>query len=267
MAAEVAYALAFDLQASLQYFDEDEVLISVDARSDEPEKVDLRKRYVRVYESDRAFVRRVLTAVHEHLDGLAERGRERERQLVVLFDIDQTLGSRKGKPGESATLLRPSAAPLMERLQALGVVQGIITTRGISDLESNLSDDNHLKRIAPYLEDSRLTAAEMERYQHSAATSDNDEVDEDTFLGFAHLLGPDLAEVDAFRAVRDEKGKPLPAKDLDKLLQLADTLADDEADGQVDAEFLVIDDRDYAGLLRTDRLTGVHLAESERAHF
>src|SRR3954462_8454606 len=108
IAGEVAYALAFDWQNTLEYFDADRVLMAADARDDDATKVDQRKRFLRVFESERQFVSAVWTAAGPLLEN---------ETLVVLFDIDETLGSRRVRAGESATLIRPSAAPLMRALR------------------------------------------------------------------------------------------------------------------------------------------------------
>src|SRR3954469_21991232 len=152
IAGEVAYALAFDWQNTLEYFDADKVLMAADARDDDATKVDQRKRFLRVFESERQFVCAVWSAAGPLLEF---------EQLVVLFDIDQTLGSRKGRTGESATLIRPSAPPLMGALRDNGAVMGILTTRGISDLHANLADELHLGGVADYLDPRHLTGAEM----------------------------------------------------------------------------------------------------------
>jgi len=256
MSGEVAYALAFDLQNSLAYFDADKVLIPTDARADEPTKVDIHRRFVRVFAAERAFVRRVWSTVAPLLEG--------PDQVVVLFDIDQTLGSRKGRPGEAATLVRPSAALLMAQLEAAGVLMGILTTRGISDLRANLEDALHLKRIAPYLDARHLTAAEMSEHSSYAATAPASEMPADALAPLASVLAPAYASVAALQAWRDERGRPLPPKDLDKLAQLRHV-----RDGHPDTMFVVVDDRDYAALLAgpAARVVGVHLAEDERAHY
>jgi hypothetical protein len=261
VSGDVAYALAFDLQHSLEYFDADAVLMSVDAREDDPTKVDVRKRFLRVFAAERAFVRHVWSVVAPLTRG---------GNVVVLFDIDQTLGSRKGrpgkegKPGESATLVRPAAAPLMARLHGAGVVMGILTTRGITDIRANLADALHLKGVAPYIDPAHLTAAEMPEHASTAATTSSDEIAEEVFAKFRHLLAPAYAELPAFRSWRDFRGRPLPVKDIDKLLQLATTVEDHR-----EQLFVVVDDRDYAGLLAGPdaRAVGVHLPENERAHF
>jgi hypothetical protein len=255
MAGEVAYALAFDLHTSLQYFDEDVVLMPVDARDDDPTKVDIRKRFLRVFNSERDFVRRVWGAVTPLLG---------DRQVVVLFDIDQTLGSRKGRPGESATLVRPSAAPLMRELAESGVTMGILTTRGITELCDNLDDTLHLRRIAPYIDVAHLTAAEMAEHADVTVTTTSADVAPLVFGRFRRLLRQPYDDVESFGALRDARGRPLPPKDLNKLLQLAVIREDHK-----EPTFVVIDDRDYADLLAGPeaRVVGVHLAEHERAHY
>ncbi|NHC47598.1 hypothetical protein [Motilibacter aurantiacus] len=255
ISGEVAYALAFDWQNTVEYFDADAVLMSSDARDDDATKVDQRKRFLRVFESERRFVCSVWSAAAPLLaDG----------PLIVLFDIDQTLGSRKGREGESATLVRPCAAPLMGALRDAGAVMGIITTRGITDLHSNLADTLHLGGVADYLDPRFLTGAEMERYAEMAAYTTSAEVPQEQFSRFRAVLAPPYDELPAFRELRDARGRPLPAKDLDKLLQLA--AIREEHPGQ---RFLVVDDRDYAGLLAgaQARVVGVHLTEAARAHY
>ena len=257
ISGEVAYALAFDLQHSLEYFDADAVLIRADASATDPTKVDVRKRFLRVFAAERAFVRHVWSVI-------APLAANAQGQVVVLFDVDQTLGSRKGRDGESATLIRPAAVPLMERLRDAGVLMGILTTRGISDLQAGLEDALHLKGVAPYLDPRHLTATEMPEQAPTAATTSSDTVPEEQLARFRHLLLPAYADLAAFRAWRDERGRPLPVKDLDKLLQLAAIVERHPED-----VFVVVDDRDYAGLLAGPeaRLVGVHLPEDERAHF
>jgi hypothetical protein len=256
LAAEVAYSLAFDLQASLEYFDEDAVLMPVDARPDNPTKVDVRKRFLRVFDAERDFVRHVWTVIGPLLDGAAP--------VVVLFDIDQTLGSRKGRAEESATLVRPAAAPLMGQLREAGVRMGILTTRGITDLRANLDDALHLRRIAPYLDPDHITAAEMSEHADVTVTTTSAEVEPEIFERFRALLAPPYDDLDAFRGFRDDRGRPLPATDLNKLLQLAATVQ-----AHPGVRLVVVDDRDYAALLGgADRpVVGVHLAPHERAHF
>jgi hypothetical protein len=256
MAGEVAYALAYDWHSSLEYFDSDTVLVRYDARDDDPGRVDVRKRFVRVFDSERAFVRRVW--------GMVAELREAGRRVVVLFDIDQTLGSRKGRDGQSATLVRPAAPLLMARLHEAGVVMGILTTRGISELHRNLEDVLHLQGVAPYLDPAHLTAAEMERYHSETPTVSADRVSPEVFARFCALLRAPYDDLETFRASQDERGSPLPVKDVDKLLQLAVVRSD-----HPEATFVVVDDRDYAGLLAgpAQRVVGVHLAEHERAHF
>jgi phosphoglycolate phosphatase-like HAD superfamily hydrolase len=258
IAPEVAYRLAYDLRTSLAYFDQDKVLIASDAREDEPTRVDPRKRFIRMYEAERAFVVRVREALERHR-------RQGHHDLVVLFDIDQTLGSRKRRDGQTATLLRPAAVPLLRQLAAEGVRTGIITTRGMSDLKENLEDALHLKGIAPYVDQTHLTAAEMELHADHTVERPSTETTPELFDEFAELLEPPLDEVGPFRAFRDARGAPLPAKDLNKLLQLAHLRRVHPG-----VSFVVVDDRDYAGLLRADgprRITGVHLEEDERAHY
>src|SRR5918994_5357210 len=176
MAGEVAYSLAYDLQESLEYFDEDAVLMPVDAREDDPTRVDVRKRFLRIFDAERDFVRRVWTTVGPLLaDSLP---------VVVLFDIDQTLGSRKGRVDESATLVRPAAAPLMEQLRDADVRMGILTTRGITDLRANLDDALHLRGIAPYIDPAHITAAEMSEHADVTVTTTSAEVAPDIFDRF-----------------------------------------------------------------------------------
>ena len=255
MAGEVAYALAFDLHTSLEYFDEDAVLIPADARRDDPTKVDVRKRFLRVFDAERDFVRRVWGAVTPLLgDG----------PVVVLFDIDQTLGSRKGRVRESATLVRPAAAPLLRELREEGVTLGIHPTRGITQLRDDLHDALHLAGIAPYVDVDHVTAAEMAEHADVAVTSTSADVTADAFARFRALLASPYDDLDAFRRWRDARGRPLPPKDLNKLLQLGVIL-----DDHPDTSFVVVDDRDYADLLAGPRarIVGVHLAEHERAHY
>jgi hypothetical protein len=254
MAGEVAYALAFDLQASLEYFDEDAVLIPWDARADDPTKVDVRRRFLRVFDAERDFVRHVWQVVGPLLDVPAS--------VVVLFDIDQTIGSRKGRDQQSATLVRPAAAPLMSQLGEDGVRMGILTTRGISDLRANLDDTLHLHRIAPYIDPVHITAAQMSEHADLLVTSA--EVTPAVFDRFRGLLAPPYDELEAFRRLRDHRGRPLPSIDINKLLQLAVSVQ-----AHQDACFVVVDDRDYAAYLggTGTRVVGVHLAPEERAHF
>src|SRR3954452_14241395 len=191
-AGEVAYALAFDWQNTLEYFDADKVLMAADARHDDATKVDQRKRFLRVFESERQFVCAVWSTAGPLLD---------DGELVVLFDIDQTLGSRKGRAGESATLIRPSAAPLLRALRDSGAVMGILTTRGITDLHSNLADKLHLGGVADYLDPRFLAAAEMEQYADVAATTTGDEVPAELFARFSALLAPPYDGLEAFRGL------------------------------------------------------------------
>jgi hypothetical protein len=255
MAAYVAYTLASDLQTTLRYFDRDKVLISSDARDDDPTKVDQRKRFMRMFDSDRAFVLRVWTAVGEWLN-FGDR-------LVVLFDLDQTLGSRKGRDGESATLLRPAAVPLLGQLRQDGLHLGIITTRGITELRRHLEDRLHLQAIAPYLDLEHLTAAGMELHAARMLDCTAADLPAGIYAPLRRLLAPPADTLEGLRAFRDARGLPLPAKDLNKLLQLASI-----RERYPYLRFLVVDDRDYAGLLQPDGpITGVHLAEHERAHY
>lgn len=204
MAGEVAYALAYDWHSSLEYFDSDTVLVRYDARTDDPRRVDVRKRFLRVFASERAFVRRVWSTVAEL--------REAGRRVVVLFDIDQTLGSRKGRDGQTATLVRPAAPLLMARLHEAGVVMGILTTRGISELHRNLTDVLHLGGVAPYLDRAHLTAAEMERYHSDTPTVSADRVTGEVFERFRPLLRPPYDDLEVFRAHRDARGHALPGR-------------------------------------------------------
>lgn len=251
----MAYALAFDLHTSLAYFDEDAVLMPVDARDDDPARVDERKRFLRMFDAERDFVHRVWRALEPVIA---------ERRTVVLFDIDQTLGSRKGRPGESATLVRPAAVPLMRELRDAGLSMGILTTRGITEVRSNLADELHLGDIAPYLDDAHITAADMPEHADVATTASSAEVPAGVFDRFGHLLRPPYDDLEAFRALRDRRGRPLPAKDINKLLQLAAI-----RQHHPDTCFVVVDDRDYADLLAGTEVgvLGIHLADHERAHY
>lgn len=256
IAAEVAYSLAFDLHESLEYFDEDVVLMPVDARDDDPTKVDERKRFMRVFDAERDFVRHVWAVVEPLLgDGVP---------VVVLFDIDQTLGSRKGRLEENATLVRPAAAPLMRQLREAGVRMGILTTRGITELRANLDDVLHLRGIATYVDPVHITAAEMAEHADITVATTGAEVEPDIFDRFRSLLIPPYQDLDTFRALRDDRGEPLPAKDLNKLLQLATIVQLHD-----DVRIVAVDDRDYAALLAGPqaRVVGVHLAHHERAHY
>lgn len=256
MAAEVAYTLACDLQTSLRYFDCDNVLIPSDARDDDPTRVDQRKRYLRMFSSERAFVVRVWTAVAAPLAARAD-------AVVVLFDVDQTLGSRKGRDGESATLIRPSAVPLMAQLREVGARMGLLTTRGIRELRRNLEDVLHLQGIAPYLDENHLIAANMEVHADRTVDYPASQLAPDLYEPIRRLLAPPADTLEGLRAYRDERGRPLPAKDVNKLLQLAYL-----RQCYPYLEFVVVDDRDYAALLRPDGpILGIHLAEHERAHF
>lgn len=255
MAGEVAYALAHDLQSSLEYFDRDSVLMREDARADDPTRVDVRRRFLRVFDAERDFVRHVSRAVFPLLDG---------PPVVVLFDIDQTLGSRKSRSDEDATLVRPAAVPLMRALQEAGVTMGILTSRGITELQRNLVDGLHLQSLAPYVSETHLTAAEMDRHVDVATLPPSDEVTAELHERLAPLLQPEYQDRAALRALRDDRGRPLPPIDLAKLLQLAVVRED-----HPDTVFVVVDDRDYVDLLggSSVRLVGVHLAPHERAHY
>lgn len=183
-------------------------------------------------------------------------------EIVVLFDIDQTLGSRKGRSGESATLVRPSAVPLMRELREAGVTMGVLTTRGITELCENLEDALHLEGIAPYLDVRHLTGHGMPEHADITVTISSDEVPAEVFARIQPILRSPYDDVGAFRALRDRRGRPLPAKDLNKLLQLAAI-----REHHPDTCFVAIDDRDYAELLGGPEtgVVGIHLADHERA--
>lgn len=254
MAGEVAYSLAFDLQASLQYFDASTVLIPADALPGDPTTVDVRRRFLRVFDAERDFVRHVWAVVEPLLDA----------EVVVLFDIDQTLGSRKGRPGVSATLIRPSARPLLAQLREVGVLVGILTSRGISDLRANLDDALHLRRIAPFVDPEHVIAAATTEHADTAVTTTSAEVDAAIFERVQPLLAAPYDELETFRDFRDERGRSLPAIDVNKLLQLSSASRTHPR-----VRFVVVDDRDYAALLGrpSSPVSGVHLPPHERAHY
>jgi hypothetical protein len=152
----------------------------------------------------------------------------------------------------------------MEQLRDADVRMGILTTRGITDLRANLDDALHLRGIAPYIDPDHITAAEMSEHADVTVTTTSAEVAPDIFDRFRSLLAPPYDDLDTFRALRDDGGQPLPAADLNKLLQLAAIVPQHRG-----VRLVVVDDRDYAALLGGpgSPVVGVHLAHHERAHF
>jgi len=131
-------------------------------------------------------------------------------------------------------------------------------------LRANLDDALHLRGIAPYIDPDHITAAEMSEHADVTVTTTSAEVEPEIFQRFRSLLAPPYDDLDAFRGFHDDRGWPLLAIDLNKLLQLATTVQ-----AHPDVRLVVVDDRDYAALLggADSPVVGVHLSPHERAHF
>ena len=112
-------------------------------RTDEFERKD--ERIERMMAREKTFVTSVLSRV--------ERAREeRGGDMVILFDINETIGSTKFVDGNNFhTLLRPSLMPMMEKLRAMGIKIGFISNWGKEAMERQLQDTQDLESLREYI--------------------------------------------------------------------------------------------------------------------
>lgn len=73
------------------------------------------------------------------------------KKVVTLFDIDETLvQAKRNKDGQYDHIIRPSAESLLEKIGKMNVKNGILTTRGLEALKTQL--ENELKTLKPFLD-------------------------------------------------------------------------------------------------------------------
>ncbi len=66
-----------------------------------------------------------------------------DKKIILLFDIDETLVSVKRKENGYDHIIRPSAINLLQEIQKIGAVNGILTTRDLEAFKKQL--DGELK--------------------------------------------------------------------------------------------------------------------------
>lgn len=242
----------------------DKALIAADRVSEADERVDPERRHSRLRESEEAFFKRVYGEILRLTHG-------DPRGVVLLFDIDQTLASRKHITGDyEGSLVRPAAPFLLDLLYKQGYVLSILTSRSVGDIMTGLMRKDDLAEIEPYISRQYVVGVEDQDLSDLGVDAEAAFSFED-FMHFRPLLkqafntGEAMIDEDAFRFYRDHKDKGFPVKDIIKLGKLADFHKHDPT-----SLFIVIDDRDYADMLSKEpeaKVKGIFLREHERAHY
>lgn len=243
--------------------DGDKAVITADKKPG-TDQVDEAARRERMLASEKKFVYRVLGDVLRLSDG-------DPRSTLVLFDLDQTLVSRKSRDeGTEGSVVRPSAVPLLLFLYKYGYTVGILTSRGTTDIMSGLIRPDDVQSVSEFIDRNYVLGVDQEDIG-SIAVDAAAELSVESFAVIQPILNDEYRSkqsrdnYDAFRFWVDRKGKGFPVKDVIKLEKLADLNRQNPS-----VRYIVVDDREYAAQISTDPsvlVKGIQLAEDERAHF
>ena len=99
-------------------------------------------------EGEETFFTRVLDSAEQ------ARRENPDKKITLLFDVDETLVKSRLVSGERRDTPRPTAIPLLQKLQARGFSSGLITSR--SELKAQLEDEKTLLPFKSYIDGNML---------------------------------------------------------------------------------------------------------------
>lgn len=214
----------------------------IPAFEDETEE-ERKSKLNRALEREKHFVESVLNTLKGVLD--------KEKELIILFDIDETIAVPKIGPGEKTkTIIRPSLPHLLEKIKEMtgGKARiGFITSRDQKTLEDQLSKPEGLEAISGYIDRSLIfSVRDMEMG--------------DTFeLARRIALGEELQEIVNPQLVSDEP-------DFESMIQEGDVVKlrklEEIKKGNLKSNIVVVDDLSYPRFLDPGKnLFGISLGE------
>ena len=215
---------------------------SIPAFEDETEE-ERKLRLNCALERERHFVELVLNTLKEVLD--------KEKELIILFDIDETIAAQKiGPGGETKTIIRPSLPHLLEKIKEMtgGKARiGFITSRDQKTLEDQLSKPEELETISGHIDRSLIFSV---RDMEMGDTSE---------LARRIALGEELQKIVNPQLVSNEPdfGSIIQEGDVVKLRKLEEIKK-----GNPKSNIVVVDDLPYPRFLDPGKnLFGISLGE------
>ncbi len=207
---------------------------------------------------ERSFLTRILLQI-EH--ARTEHGEGRE--LIVLFDIDETIGAGEILEDNTVrTILRPSLIPLLQTITAQGAKIGFISTRSVEAMQKQLGEAQNLAPIRQYIDKNYIYSPGRNESSISFRSY------EELAAACKQKFGGAIGIIDDSRIGGEKDGDPDPdaypdSGDLDKLAVLERARPDFE-----EKIIVVVDDIKYPKFLNNKNgFYGVPLQEGDEGRF
>jgi hypothetical protein len=215
----------------------------IPAFEDETEE-ERKQKLDRALEREKTFVESVLSTLKEVLN-------KGNQEIIILFDIDETIAvSKMGPDGKEETIIRPSLPHLLKEIKKTAGEKariGFITSRDRKTVEDQLSKPGGLGAISSFTDKSLIFSVSSMK-------------GEDT-LEFARKLasGEELQETVSSQLVSNEP-------DFESIIQEGDEVKlrklEEIKKGNPESNIVIVDDLPYPRFLNPEKnFSGVSLGE------